>query len=204
MTIPYIQYIVYISGIWLIILYIFGIWLIIVFHLVEHRHRVALYVHICCILYPMGKTRVHPGEECRHISYYVNYIKSSVYIYTIYINFDTIVCVCVCVSFGRVRWVHWLGHSRFLSAVKIMATLHNIPASLELFFSPSLCLASPTSLCLFPRLEIVFINYLKSIDLKMSHTELSANRFRFDFCLSPAAAVKIVNVTWEWLIRLWL
>lgn len=41
-----------------------------------------------------------------------------------------------------------------------------------------------------PRLQIVFINYLKSIDLKMSHTT------RFDFCLSPAAAaLKIVNVT---------
>lgn len=154
-------------------------------------------LYICCILYLMGKPVYTLGKWKSAGIYYVNYIKSSIYIR--YINVDTIVCVCV--SFGRVRWVHWLGHSRFLSAVKIMATLHNIPASLELFFAFTLpCLALPTLLCLFPRLQIVFINYLKSIDLKMSHTKLSANRFRFDFCLS----LKIVNVTWEWLIRLWL
>lgn len=48
-----------------------------------------------------------------------------------------------------------------------MATLHNIPASREFFFSPS-----PFPLpC--PTLQIVFINYLKSIDLKMSHTQNS-------------------------------
>lgn len=46
-----------------------------------------------------------------------------------------------------------------------MATLHNIPASREAFFAF-------TSPCLAPLASLVFINYLKSIDLKMSHTTL--------------------------------